>query len=90
MIKTSGASMIGDWPLTGDRIDTKTYSDVDDNIFEIEKNFPESHSPVRKVDQIVVDLGEKEGVKTHVVIPPLICKFSFAGRCFIPKIVHGS
>jgi hypothetical protein len=74
--QTSGASMIGDWPVTGDRTDTKTYSNIGDNIFEIERDFPESHSPVRKVNQLVVGLGEKEGVKTHIVAPPLICKFS--------------
>jgi hypothetical protein len=68
--------MIGDWPVTGDRIDKKTYSDVGDDIFEIERDFPESHSPVRKVNQLVVEVGEKEGVKTHIVVPPLICKFS--------------
>ncbi len=72
--QTSGASMIGDWPVTGDRTDTKTYSDVGDNIFEIERNFPDSHSPVRRVNQLVVEMGEKEGVKTHIVAPPLICK----------------
>jgi hypothetical protein len=76
MIKTSGASMIGDWPVTGDRVDAKTYSDVGDDIFEIERDFPEDHSPVRKVNQVVVGLGEKEGVKTYIVAPPLICKFS--------------
>ncbi|KAK0119249.1 hypothetical protein ONS95_008100 [Cadophora gregata] len=71
-IHISGTSNLGDWPVTGDRIDTKVYSDVDDDIFEIEKNFPDSHSPVRDVDLAVVDLGEKEGVKTYVVAAPLI------------------
>lgn len=72
--QVSGASMLGDWPVTGDRIDNKTYSDVDDDIYEIEKRFPEDLSPVRKVDQVVVDVGEELGVKTYVVPPPLICK----------------
>ena len=48
--KISGTSNLGDWPVTGERIDTKIYSDVDDDIFGIETNFPDSHSPVRKVD----------------------------------------
>jgi hypothetical protein len=90
MIKTSGASMLGDWPVTGERIDTKTYSDVDDDIFEIEINFPGSHSPVRKVNQFVVALGEEEGVRTHIIAPPLICQFPFAYRFCMPKIVHVS
>jgi len=71
-IHISGTSNLGDWPVTGERIDTKIYSDVDDDIFDIETNFPDSHSPVRKVDLAVVTEGEKEGVKTYIVPPPLI------------------
>ena len=70
--------MLGDWPITGDRIDTAIYSDVEEDIFEIEKNFPDQHSPVRKVDQLVVELGDKEGVKTHIVPAPLICQFQYS------------
>ena len=65
--------MFGDWPISGDRIDTHVHSDVDENIYEVEKKFPDSHSPVRKVNQLVVELGETEGVKTYIVPPPLIC-----------------
>lgn len=64
--------MLGDWPISGDRIDTKIYSDIDDNIFEVEQAIPDNFSPVRTVDQIVVELGEKEGVKTYIIPPPLI------------------
>ena len=64
---------MGDWPISGERIDTHVYSDVDENIYEIERDFPDSHSPVRKVNQLVVGLGETEGVKTYIVPPPLIC-----------------
>ncbi|KAH7417372.1 NAD dependent epimerase/dehydratase family protein [Cadophora sp. MPI-SDFR-AT-0126] len=71
-IHVSGTSNLGDWPVTGERIDTKIYSDVDDDIFEIEKNFPISHSLVRDVDLAVVDAGEREGVKTYIVPQPLI------------------
>jgi len=66
--------MLGDWPISGDRIDTKIYSDVDDDIFEIQNAFPDDLSPVRKVNLAVVEMGEKEGVKTYIVPPPLICK----------------
>ena len=72
--QTSGASMVGDWPESGDLIVKKTYSDVDDDIFAIEKEWPETHSPVRKVNQLVIELGETKGVNTYIVVPPLICK----------------
>lgn len=62
--------------MSGDRIDTKIYSDIKDDIFELEKNWPESHSPVRKVNQLVIELGGKEAVDTYLVTPPLICKRS--------------
>lgn len=65
--------MLGDWPETGERIDTNFHSDVDEDIYELEKNFPEDYSPVRKVNQLVVHTGEKELVKTYIVPPPLIC-----------------
>ncbi|KAG4437897.1 hypothetical protein IFR05_006616 [Cadophora sp. M221] len=71
-VHISGTSMLGDWPVSGERVDTKVYSDVGDDIFSIEKNFSDSHSPVRQVDQLVVETGEKEGVKTYIVPPPLI------------------
>ena len=65
--------MLGDWPVTGDRVDTAIYSDVEDDIFEIEKHFPDQFSPVRKVNQLVVHVGEREDVKTYIVPAPLIC-----------------
>lgn len=64
--------MLGDWPISGDRIDTKVYSDVQDNIFEIEQAIEDGFSPVRTVDQLVIELGEKESVKTYIIPPPLI------------------
>lgn len=66
--------MLGDWPVSGERVDTAIYSDVSDNIFDIEKHFPETHSPVRKVNQLVVALGEELHVKTYLVPAPLICE----------------
>lgn len=67
--------MVGDWPITKDRVDTKVYSDKHENIFELERDWPESFSPVREVNQLVVEVGEKQGVKTYIVAPPLICEF---------------
>lgn len=67
--------MIGDWPVTKERVDTRIYSDLDD-IFEIERDFPEDYSAVRKVNQLVIKLGEQEGVHTFLIPPPLICRSS--------------
>jgi hypothetical protein len=68
--------MIGDWPVTGTRVDSKTYSDAETDIFELEKTFEKEEagwSPVRTVDQFVVESGERLGVRTYLVVPPLIC-----------------
>jgi hypothetical protein len=70
--------MIGDWPVSGSRIDSKTYSDIHDDIFAIEKEFEkkeEGWSPVRSVNQFVIAEGERLGVRTYIVVPPLICTF---------------
>jgi len=68
--------MLGDRNVTGDRVDTKVYSDVEDDIYTTERDFPEIHNPVRKVNQLVVELGEALGVKTYIVPAPIVCKFS--------------
>jgi hypothetical protein len=72
--------MIGDWPVTGTRVDEKTYSDVSDDVFELEKMFEREEaglSPVRSVNQFVVGSGERLGVRTYIVVPPLICTLLF-------------
>lgn len=74
--------MLGDWPVSGERVDTAIYSDVSDDIYGIEKHFPETHSPVRKVNQLVVALGEELHVKTYLVPVPLICE------CYGPICQH--
>lgn len=61
--------------MTGSRIDTSIHSDVEEDIFKLEKNHPEKLSPVRDVDLLVAELGEQCGVKTYIVSPPLICEF---------------
>ncbi|TVY81723.1 hypothetical protein LSUE1_G002121 [Lachnellula suecica] len=71
-IHVSGASNVGDWPVTGSRIDTSVHSDVKEDIYEFERTHTESFSPVRDVNQLVVEQGEEDGVKTYIVIPPLI------------------
>jgi hypothetical protein len=84
--------MIADWPVTGERIDTSIHSDVDEDIYLLEKNFLESYSPVRKVDQFVVDFGEMNGVKTYIVPPPLICEchIPFTSFFLIPPVGRGT
>lgn len=60
-------------------MDAKTYSDVHDDIIEIEKALEKEEkgwSPVRSVNQFVIATGEKLGVQTYIVIPPLICMSS--------------
>lgn len=68
--------MLNDWPVTGERIDESFHSDVNEDIYALEKDHKESYSAVRKVDQVVVGAGEKQGVKTYIFTPPLICKSS--------------
>jgi hypothetical protein len=69
--------MIGDWPVTGTRVDEKAYSDVSDDVFELEKMLEREEagwSPVRSVNHFVVESGERLGVRTYIVAPPLICE----------------
>jgi hypothetical protein len=68
--------MLGDWPESGERIDTSFHSDLHEDIYDLEKSFPEDYSPVRKVNQIVVQTGEQLGVRTYIVPPPLICELT--------------
>lgn len=66
--------MVGDWPESGRRVDTSIHSDMQEDIYTLEKNHPEDLSPVRKVDVFVVEFGETKGVNTYIVTPPLICE----------------
>jgi hypothetical protein len=67
--------MVNDWPVTGERVDESFHSDLKEDIYELEKNHPENYSPVRRVNQAVVEAGLSEDVRTYIVAPPLICKF---------------
>jgi len=75
VLQISGASNLGDWPVTGERVDTSTHSDVEEDIYEVEKSYTEDFSPVRKVDLLVAEFGEEQSVKTYIVPPPLICVY---------------
>ncbi|EPE28115.1 NAD(P)-binding Rossmann-fold containing protein [Glarea lozoyensis ATCC 20868] len=69
---TAGASMVADWPITGSRVDTSIHSDIDEDVYTLERSYDEPWSGVRDVNQIVVAFGEEVGVRTYIVIPPLI------------------
>jgi hypothetical protein len=68
--------------VTSERIDTTIHNDtidIDDifrfkSTYEKERDHTEPHSPVRKVNQLVVEMGEKENVKTVIIPAPLICE----------------
>jgi len=66
--------MLNDWPVTGERIDELFHSDMNEDIYSLEKGHKETYSAVRKVNQVVVESGEIEGVRTYIVAPPLICE----------------
>jgi hypothetical protein len=65
--------MVGDWPVTGERIDTSIHSDIAEDVYQLERSYTEPYSGVRDVNQVVVKLGEELGVETYIIIPPLIC-----------------
>ncbi|EHL02054.1 hypothetical protein M7I_2009 [Glarea lozoyensis 74030] len=64
--------MVADWPITGSRVDTSIHSDIDEDVYTLERSYDEPWSGVRDVNQIVVAFGEEVGVRTYIVIPPLI------------------
>jgi hypothetical protein len=69
--------MVADWPITASRIDTTIHSDTEEDVYKLEQSYDEPWSGVRDVNQIVVAAGVEVGVRTAIVIPPLICKFCF-------------
>ncbi|CAG7947057.1 unnamed protein product [Penicillium nalgiovense] len=71
LIHTSGTSILGDHPYTGMPQDQKIWSDEKDNIFEMEKNYPERYGQ-RVTDVTVAETGLSLGVKTYIVVPPTI------------------
>ncbi|CAG8093043.1 unnamed protein product [Penicillium nalgiovense] len=71
LIHTSGTSILGDHPYTGMPQDQEIWSDEKDNIFEMEKNYPERYGQ-RVTDVTVVETGLSLGVKTYIVVPPTI------------------
>jgi len=75
-IHTSGASSLGDQPITGnyaEKLGPRVFNDLKDDIYAYEKMRNEAQQyNQREVDIAVVDKGEEYGVKTFIIKPPLI------------------
>ncbi|KAG2412867.1 hypothetical protein HFD88_010424 [Aspergillus terreus] len=71
MIHTSGTSILGDHPYTGTPQADKIWSDMTDEVFQMEKAHPERYGQ-RVTDVTVVETGQKLDVKTYIVVPPTI------------------
>lgn len=71
MIHTSGTSILGDHPYTGTDQSAKIWSDEKDDLFAMEKEYPERYGQ-RVTDVAVVETGKSLGVKTYIVVPPTI------------------
>ncbi|KAM0251652.1 hypothetical protein ACHAQJ_008112 [Trichoderma viride] len=70
-IHTSGTSNFGDHPITQPELrNLKVRTDKDDN-YQWEKDNAEAYS-ARKVNVTITDAGERLGVKTVIINPPLI------------------
>ncbi|KAJ5490804.1 hypothetical protein N7539_002371 [Penicillium diatomitis] len=68
---TSGTSILGDHPYTGNPNPQKIWSDINDDIFHMEMYHPERYGQ-RVTDIAVVETGQALGVKTYIVVPPTI------------------
>ncbi|KAJ5368960.1 uncharacterized protein N7496_008720 [Penicillium cataractarum] len=71
MIHTSGTSILGDHPYTGTPQTHKIWSDMTNEVFQMEITHPERYGQ-RVTDVTVVETGQKLGVKTFIVVPPTI------------------
>jgi hypothetical protein len=71
-LSISGTSNFSDRPVTGKFTDNRVKSDEED-IYSYEK-YRESFEryPQRTTDIVIVEHGEKAGVSTYIVIPPII------------------
>ncbi|CAG9988711.1 unnamed protein product [Clonostachys byssicola] len=72
-IHTSGTSSLGDYGITKRYVETRTFSDEQDDIFayeELRENI-ETY-PQRTADISVVQAGEESGIRTYIMMPPCI------------------
>ncbi|KAI0158851.1 NAD dependent epimerase/dehydratase family protein [Pestalotiopsis sp. NC0098] len=73
MIHLSGASNLSDQPITGTYREDRTFDDVEDDVYGYEKHREGlRHYPQRGTELGVVDSGLELGVRTVVMMPPLI------------------
>ncbi|PQE24605.1 hypothetical protein CJF31_00011247 [Rutstroemia sp. NJR-2017a BVV2] len=72
-IHTAGASSFGDNPITGSYHETRVFSDTDPDIAEyIKKRNEHTEYHQRTTDLTVIETGEAVGVRTYIIMPPLI------------------
>ena len=70
--QTSGTSNLSDQPITGAYHEDQIFSDKED-IYSYEKMRNEKHHYAqRQTDLTVIDLGLQVGVKTYIIMSPLI------------------
>jgi hypothetical protein len=71
--QTAGASSLGDNPVTGTYHETRVFSDTDPDIAEyIQKRNAHTEYHQRTTDLTVLETGEAVGVRTYIIMPPLI------------------
>lgn len=73
MIHLSGASNLSDQPITGAYIETHEFDDITDDVYEYER-MRNSLRPYhqRTTELSVIDRGLELGIKTLVMMPPLV------------------
>ncbi|KAJ7275884.1 NAD dependent epimerase/dehydratase family protein [Mycena rebaudengoi] len=73
MIHTSGASNLGDQPVSGRYLETREFDDAEDDIYGYEKMREALHPYIQRSTELgVIDAGLELGVKTLVMMPPMI------------------
>lgn len=72
-IHTSGTSNLADRPVTGARLESRTFSDLDSDIFAYSNRLEESEPYAqRTTDLVVINTGKTENVPTTIIMSPTI------------------
>jgi len=94
-IHTAGASSLGDNPITGSYHESRVFSDTDSDIAEyLKKRNAHTEYHQRTTDLTVIETSEAVGVRTYILMPPLI--FGRGGGPFntisiqIPSMIRGA
>lgn len=73
MIQLSGASNLADQPITGTYLEDREFDDIKDDIYEYERMRQKLRPYEQRSTELgVIDKGLELGVKTLVMMPPLI------------------